>query len=183
MITPLVLGSSRRKRATAIKVKRKIETKSMIEDDIRVIEQLSVGSEQPQFRIGNDLVYIPRLRKAQKRYGEAFFLKLLTSAEWAYCKSGGEKRCLTRVAGRLAVKEAVAKALGCGLNGLGWGRGVDWREVEVISGNRMPPELKLHGKAVHQADALSIQAWHISLSHDGDYALATVLGLPSRSFL
>jgi holo-[acyl-carrier protein] synthase len=130
-----------------------------------------------QFCLGNDLVYIPRLEQAHQRHGDAFFRKVLTPDEWAYCQAGGKKRWLARVAVRLAVKEAVAKALGCGLNGLGWGHGIDWQEVEVVSTHQAPPTVQLHGKAANQAHASGLVAWQISLSHDGDYGLATVLGL------
>lgn len=130
-------------------------------------------------RLGSDLVYIPRLQQAKKRHGDAFFRKLLTPAEWAYCQSGGEKRWLARAAVRLAVKEAVAKALGCGLNGLGWGQGIGWRDVEVISAHQQAPKVQLHGKAQEQALILGLTGWQVSISHDGDYGLATVIGLPS----
>lgn len=126
-------------------------------------------------RIGTDLVFVPRLKKLEARYGEAFFLKVLTPDEWAYCRAGGPKRRLSRAAARIAAKEAAAKALGCGLNGLGWGLGIGWREIEVITSTQAPPLLQLHGRAQERARRLKLHAWCLSLSHDGEYAMATVI--------
>jgi holo-[acyl-carrier protein] synthase len=128
-------------------------------------------------RVGTDLVFVPRLEKLEARYGDVFFLKILTPGEWDYCRTGGAKRRLSRAAARIAAKEAVAKALGCGLNGLGWGQGVGWREIEVLTGEQSPPRLHLHGRAAERACQAGIHVWRLSLSHDGDYAMATVLAL------
>jgi holo-[acyl-carrier protein] synthase len=104
----------------------------------------------------------------------------LTDAELAYCKgtaSSPESVFVKRVAGRIAVKEAVSKVLGVGINGLGWDQGVAWREIEVVSQNQKPPGLQLSGRALVISDRLGIRSWRLSLSHDGDYAMATVIGL------
>lgn len=131
-------------------------------------------------RVGTDLVYIPRLRQSYARLGLRFFRRLLTPQELAYCQGEGifrEAFFLKRVAARIAVKEAVAKALGSGLNGLGWGQGIHWQDVEVVAQQQSPPELVLSGRALKCASQLNIESWRFSLSHDGDYALATVTGL------
>ena len=83
----------------------------------------------------------------------------------------------SRAAGRIALKEAVSKALGVGVNGLGWSNGLSWREVEVVAEVRQAPTLLLHGRAKQIANERHIRAWRTSLSHDGDYAMATVIGL------
>lgn len=130
--------------------------------------------------LGTDLVHVPRLSKSYVRLGERFLSRLLLPAELAYCRGEGifrEAAFLKKVAGRIALKEAVSKALGTGLNGLGWGQGIDWKDVEVISKSQSPPELLLHGRALEIAAGLGIRYWRFSLSHDGDYALATVIGL------
>lgn len=131
--------------------------------------------------LGTDLVYVPRLQQTyRKRHGTAFFNKLLTPAEWAYCQAVGPQRetqLLRRAAGRIALKEAVAKALGTGLNGLGWSQGVHWQDIEIVSQSQSPPDLRLTGRALETASNLGIKLWRCSLSHDGDYAMATVIGL------
>lgn len=133
--------------------------------------------------LGTDLVYIPRLQESYRRYGRSFFLKLLCEAELAYCEgvSGAgkvrEAVLIKKAAGRIAVKEAVSKALGCGLNGLGWVQGVPWKDIEIVSKVQSPPALLLHGRALDLSTGLGVRAWRLSLSHDGDYAMATVVGL------
>lgn len=128
-------------------------------------------------RVGTDLVHIPRLKRPFERLGAAFFLKILTEAEWVYCQQGHAKHTLRRAAARIAAKEAVAKALGCGLNGLGWGQGIRWQDIEVVSTENAPPTLQLSRTALEKQELLSIQDWRLSISHDGDYAFASVWGL------
>lgn len=136
--------------------------------------------------LGTDLVYIPRLQESYRRYGSSFFLKLLRETELAYCEGSAEAGkagkvresvMIKKAAGRIAVKEAVSKALGCGLNGLGWVQGVQWKDIEIVSQVQSPPALLLHGRALDLSTNLGVRAWRLSLSHDGDYAMATVVGL------
>jgi len=130
--------------------------------------------------LGTDLVHAPRLRLTFQRYGERFFHKILTLDEWQYCLSLGtarEAQLIRRIAGRIALKEAVAKALGIGINGLGWSQGAHWKEIEIIGQSQSPPNVCLHGRALETAANLGVRSWRCSLSHDGDYALATVIGL------
>lgn len=137
-------------------------------------------SDPPLFHLGTDLVFVPRLAKAYQHYGLSFFQKLLTADELAYCQGSGvfrETLFLRRAAGRIAVKEATSKALGTGLNGLGWHQGVQWREIETLSKSQSPPTLLLRGRALEISNRLGIRVWRLSLSHDGEYALATVAGL------
>lgn len=130
--------------------------------------------------LGTDLVYTPRLGQSYARLGDRFLRRLLTPGEFDYCKGTGvfrESVFLSRAAGRIATKEAVSKALGTGLNGLGWGQGINWLDVEIVSQPQSPPVLVLNGRALEVSAGLGIRCWRFSLSHDGDYALATVIGL------
>ncbi len=130
--------------------------------------------------LGTDLVFVPRLGKSHQRYGDVFFEKLLTPQEWVACNRGENPKplhVLRRAAGKIAIKEAVSKALGTGLNGLGWGQGVGWLEIETIAQNQSPPGLQLSGRAFEVATRLGVRDWRVSLSHEGDYAISTVIGL------
>ena len=69
------------------------------------------------------------------------------------------------LAGRFAVKEAVAKALGTGIGEM------TWVEIEVVSDESGRPELVLHGAAKRLADELGLREWSISLSHTETYAI------------
>jgi holo-[acyl-carrier protein] synthase len=130
--------------------------------------------------LGTDLVFVPRLVANYRRHGQQFFARLLTDTELRYCqgeRSGRESVFMKKAAGRIAVKEAVSKALGCGINGLGWTQGVQWKQIEVLSQSQSPPDLRLTGRALELSNELGIRSWRLSLSHDGDYAMATVIAL------
>ena len=71
-------------------------------------------------RIGVDLIEIDRIRRALERPG--FRERVFTEAERAYCDS--RPNPAQHYAGRFAGKEAIGKALGCGVH-------FTWREIEI----------------------------------------------------
>ncbi len=115
-------------------------------------------------RTGVDLLHLPRFQQVLKRFDQRFLDKVFTARERSEC--AGQVRSL---AGRFAMKEATAKALGTGL----WREGVAWRDIEIL---RHPvtgePKLKLKAGAAKCAARLNIVTWSISLSHDGEYVIA-----------
>ena len=118
--------------------------------------------------VGTDLVSIPRMRAALVRYRDRLCGRLYTSEE----RAEGEQRRLPEVhfASRFAAKEAVLKALGTG-----WGMGIAWREIEVVGSRGQAPAVRLSGRARLVAEERGIRHFHLSLSHDGDYAVAFVV--------
>jgi holo-[acyl-carrier protein] synthase len=118
--------------------------------------------------LGTDLVSIPRVEALLLRHEERFLARVFTSAERAECFR--RARPAMHLAARLAAKEAMMKALGTG-----WGLGVRWLDVEVRSGDGTPPSLELVGMARVRAEAQGIRRTLVSLSHDGEYALAVVI--------
>lgn len=121
-------------------------------------------------RLGQDLVSIARLRAAVERHGEGFRRRVFTAGEWQAAGSRADR--FAALASRFAAKEAAFKALGTG-----WGRGASFTDVEVVGGGRSAPRLVLTGVAAEVArrDGLTLS---VSLSHDGDLALAVVLAYP-----
>ncbi|MGE5849335.1 MAG: holo-ACP synthase [Candidatus Methylomirabilota bacterium] len=118
--------------------------------------------------LGTDLVAIPRLEAVLSRNRERFLGRVFTPSEQADCLSRAHPA--RHLAARFAAKEAAMKALGTG-----WGLGVRWQDVEVQSGFAVPPVLRLSGAAKARADARGIRQALVSLSHDGDYAIAVVV--------
>lgn len=115
--------------------------------------------------VGADLADVARFR----RPSPAFLARVFSPAERTYARRFADPA--ERLAARFAAKEAVMKALGTG-----WGGGVAWRQVEVVSPRGGgAPVLKLSGKAFTRAKALGIRGWHLSLSHAGGFALAFVV--------
>jgi holo-[acyl-carrier protein] synthase len=112
-------------------------------------------------RTGVDLIEVSRIGRAAARHGDRFFRRFFTAQELADAQNRA-----TSLAARFAAKEAVMKALGCGIGD------VDWREIEVVSGSNRQPELRLHGGVLARARELGLREWAISLSHTDEHALA-----------
>lgn len=129
-----------------------------------------------EIHLGTDICQISRVEKAFIRYGRRFLSKTYTQEEIDYCYKS-PKKMYERLAVRFATKEAVSKALGVGVNGLGWSKGIDWKDVEVARGHNGEVMVKVSGKAAVFASEKSINAWTLSVSHNGDYAVATVIGI------
>ena len=118
--------------------------------------------------IGVDLALIPRLRDVVERWDERFLRRVFTDEEIAYCRRRRDP--IPHFAARFAAKEATLKALGTGLR-----MGVKWREMEVRRERGQAPTMVLSGRC--RAIALAKGAGHVllSLTHDGDYAMAQAM--------
>jgi len=100
------------------------------------------------------------------RHGKHYLERIYTPAELELCG-----RRIESLAGRFAAKEAVAKALGCGIGD------VEWKEIEILGDEQNAPVLHLHGKAAQKADELGLTNWSLSLSHSQSYAMAFVVAI------
>jgi holo-[acyl-carrier protein] synthase len=118
--------------------------------------------------VGVDVIEIARVRAVLERHPERFLDRVYTRGEVQHCRGR-----IAELAARFAAKEAVMKALGTGVRGIGW------REIEVLPNRRGNPLVLLHGNARRRADALGLSTIDISLSHSRDYAVASVVGLIS----
>jgi holo-[acyl-carrier protein] synthase len=88
-----------------------------------------------------------------------------TSDEIAHCRGR-----VSELAARFAAKEAVMKALGTGI------RGVGWRDIEVLPNRRGKPLVFLYGRGAARAERIKLRALEISLTHSKEYAIASVVG-------
>ena len=120
---------------------------------------------------GVDLVQISRIARAVDRFGERFLARVYTPQELAFTR----KRA-AELAARFAAKEAVSKALGVGVRVLS-PHGILWHEVETLNESGGKPYVLLHGRAAELAAAQGLTEWAISLSHDGDMAIAFVVAI------
>ncbi|MEW6406250.1 MAG: holo-ACP synthase, partial [Chloroflexota bacterium] len=105
-------------------------------------------------RTGVDLIEIARIAESIARHGDHFLQRVFTSGELEYCRNNHAS-----LAARFAAKEAVSKALGCGIGDVGW------RDIEVAGDENKAPVLLLHGAAEKLAKDLGLNSWAISLSH------------------
>ncbi len=116
-------------------------------------------------RTGVDIIEISRIGDAVARWGDRFFNRIYTPGELAYARGR-----LPQLAGRFAAKEAVMKALGTGV------RGVGWRDIEVVRKPGQAPIVVLHGRAKARAERLTLGEIAISISHSRDYAVVVAVG-------
>lgn len=118
--------------------------------------------------LGTDLARIGRFRRFVTAGKGALLERLFTPGELAY--SLGKADPAPHLAARFAAKEAGMKALG-----LGWSDGLGWHDFEVVRDPLGRPDLSLSGRAGQLAGERGITMAHLSYSHDGDYAVATVI--------
>jgi len=114
--------------------------------------------------VGIDLVRIKRIARIYRRRPERFLKKIFTHREIEDLLK--RRYPLPSIAARFAAKEAVAKALGCGIGV------ICWCEMEIISGSMGRPMVYLKGKAARWAEKCGIKGVEVSMSHDGPYAIA-----------
>ncbi len=118
--------------------------------------------------IGVDIVDAERIRKINQKFGDKFLERVFTGNEIKYCMQKADSTM--HLAGRFAVKEAMFKALGTG-----WRFGITWRDIEVCNNSIGAPTVKLSGKTLEYAQQSSADNIYASISHDGSYAVATVV--------
>ena len=120
--------------------------------------------------IGVDVVDLDRFASIMERRPH-FVGRVFTDDERAYCDrgKGSSARC-QRYAARFAAKEAVMKALGCGLGAYAF------HDVAVSRDDDSgEPALLIGGKAAVLAEERGIARWHLSLSHSDAVAVAFVV--------
>ena len=115
---------------------------------------------------GVDIIEIERFAGTIERQGERFKTRYFTPTE---LEQAGEN--IASLAARFAAKEAVSKALGCGMGKV---RPID---MEVVRDEKRAPHLHLHGEARRLAESLGLQTWSVSLSHSDHYAVAMVVAV------
>lgn len=122
--------------------------------------------------IGTDLCDVRRVDAALQRHGERFAARVLgpdEMAEFHTRQAGASHRALRYLAGRFAAKEAFAKAIGLGVR-----EPMRWRDCQILNDALGKPGVHLTGPL---ADWFAQRPWqaHVSLSDEGDHALAFVV--------
>ena len=119
--------------------------------------------------IGLDLCEIERMKKAIER--AHFVDRVFTAAEAERIRAASDIRRGEIAAGLFAAKEAVSKALGTGLAGIGL------TDIEITPDAAGCPRCALSGRALDRARALCggrFTVW-VSITHEGGMAAATAI--------
>ncbi len=111
------------------------------------------------------MVEVWRIREARERFGQRFLNRIYTEAEQRTSRLRDPE-----LAARFASKEAVMKALGTGV------RGVGWKDIEILPMPGGKPEVRLHGRAKAVADRIGLSDIAVSQTHSIEYALSIVVG-------
>jgi holo-[acyl-carrier protein] synthase len=122
--------------------------------------------------IGVDVVDVERMKFALERTPR-IRQRLFTEDEIAYCEKF--RFAERHYAARWAAKEAVTKALGCGL--------IQWNGVEVIRRPRRAPYVRISGKIKRFADMVGVREedLFISLTHSELSAVAVAIVRDNRT--
>lgn len=115
-----------------------------------------------------DTVEISRFQRFLDTDNSALINRIFTAKEQEYCLK--KKQAAASLAARFAAKEAFLKALGTGLRD-----GISWQELEVANQDNGRPELQLYGTALELLKGKGGDRCHLSLSHDGNQAVAMVI--------
>lgn len=108
---------------------------------------------------------IDRLKNLSPAIRERFVVRVLSVVERDRPDLSDET-----ITGLFCAKEAVAKALGCGIGE------ISWQEIEILQNELGAPMIHLSGRAADLAQGLGLQYWTISISHTRRNAIASVTG-------
>ena len=116
--------------------------------------------------LGTDIADMRRMENIVRKHASHFLERLLTPREIVESED-----CISYIAGRWAAKEALSKALGCGI-----GVKCSFTDIEILRDSLSGrPVLTLSGAARETADSLGVKSAFLSISHEKHYAVATVV--------
>ncbi len=110
--------------------------------------------------IGIDLVKTSRMNRFIERFGDKALQKFLSPNEIRLVKN------YKTASGFWATKEACSKALGVGI-----GSDCSFHDIQISKTKRGAPTLEL---SKHIVDKFHISDTSVSITHDGEYAIAVV---------
>ncbi len=112
-------------------------------------------------KIGTDITVVSRIENSINKFGDKFLSKFLSEEEQKINKR------VESIAGYWASKEAVAKALGCGI-----GAELGFHDIILYKDEKNAPHFKLSDKAQKHHN---IKNASLSIAHDGGFAIAVVV--------
>ncbi len=112
-------------------------------------------------KIGTDIIQISRIERLLEKFGNTFKEKFLNDEEIKLLKRPES------IAGFWSAKEAISKALGCGI-----GEELSFHDIVITKNHKGAPSFTLTKKAQKRH---KIKESSLSISHDGGFAIAIVV--------
>lgn len=110
--------------------------------------------------IGIDIIKTSRMDRLIKRFGEKGLKKFLHTDEISLVKS------YKTASGFWATKEAFSKAIGTGI-----GKNCSFHDIKIYKTDKGAPKLAVSKHLIEKFNIIDIS---LSITHDGDYAIAVV---------
>ncbi len=117
--------------------------------------------------MGTDITSVARIRHLVERYGSRFVERIFRPAEIAAAAVLHDPAAF--LAARWAAREAFLKALGTDV------RRIPYGDIEVVKDPVGPVDLVLYGRAKELFASTGASTIHLSISHEREYAVATVI--------
>lgn len=111
-----------------------------------------------KIKVGTDITLISRMQKSVDKFGNAVLERFLLEHELKSTKN------IKSIAGLWAAKEAISKALGCGI-----GEKCSFMDISIYKNSLGAPQAVLSDKVINEFKVLDVS---LSISHDADYAIA-----------
>jgi holo-[acyl-carrier protein] synthase len=124
------------------------------------------------YGVGMDMLEISRMNKIMKGKAAKRFLERILTVEERELADGRKGRLSEFIAGRFAAKEAVVKALGCGL-----GQIVGFQDIEILPNASGKPHCVIEAAALERLGfpTDSTIRIHLSITHSESMAAAYVI--------
>lgn len=123
--------------------------------------------------IGSDIVEHDVTEKLQWSSDLTLLKRIFSSQELELYRAEPSIKFLSA---RFAVKEAVLKCLGVGME-----EGLALTEIQTLNDKNGKPQVELTGEVKRLADEKNIQTWHVSITHTQTSSLAFIIAEGSKA--
>lgn len=125
------------------------------------MDKIHINSSKEKKMVGIDIIKTSRMQNMIEKFDQKALKKFLHDDEISLIKN------YKTAAGFWAVKEAVSKALGTGI-----GQECSFFDIKIYKDNKGAPKLSFSKKLVENFQLIDA---NLSITHDGDYAIAVVI--------
>jgi holo-[acyl-carrier protein] synthase len=127
--------------------------------------------------IGNDLAHVDIFVEELLKHDSPFLESTFTLKEMEYCKNSAVPASQS-LAARFAAKESFLKAISPLMSKIKSEltiKNINLKDIEIIKKSTGAPQIKLYNHLKKLSESMGILEIWITISHDGNYGLATVI--------